>query len=51
MILVNKTVTLGPEEDAIIPAGQYVVSKVNSDGSFHVGGRTSVWPRRIIAIR
>lgn len=40
-------VTLRHEEDCIIPAGKYVVSKVNPDGSFHVGGNTAVWPRRV----
>lgn len=40
-------VILQDEVDCIIPQGEYVVSKINSDGSFHVGGRTAVWPRRI----
>lgn len=40
-------VTLVDEPDCIVPAGTYRVSKVNEDGSFHVGGRTAVWPRRI----
>lgn len=31
----------------IIPDGWHVVSDVNEDGSFHVGGRTAVWPHRI----
>jgi hypothetical protein len=44
---VGQTVHLLPEEDSIVPEGQYVVSKVNEDSSFHVGGRTAVWPRRI----
>lgn len=46
---VGSTVRLRPEQDAIIPPGEYVVSKVNEDGSFHVGGNTAVWPRRIAA--
>lgn len=40
-------VELFDEDDCIIPAGRYRVSKVNPDGSFHVGGNTAVWPRRI----
>lgn len=46
---VGDTVTLGEEFDCIIPPGTYTVSQVNPDGSFHVGGNTAVWPRRIIA--
>lgn len=41
-------VTLRHEAGCIIPAGQYTVSKVNQDGSFHVGGNTAVWPRRVV---
>lgn len=41
-------VVLRNEPGVIIPAGEYTVSKVNADGSFHVGGNVSVWPRRII---
>lgn len=41
-------VTLEPESGAIVPAGSYTVSRVNPDGSFHVGGNTAVWPRRIV---
>lgn len=41
-------VTLRDEPGAIVPAGSYTVSRVNSDGSFHVGGNTAVWPRRLI---
>ena len=37
----------GYEPGCIIPDGEYTVSKVNPDGSFHVGGRTAVWPHRI----
>jgi hypothetical protein len=44
---VGQIVTLIDEIDCIVPAGTYVVSKVNSDGSFHVGGNTAVWPHRI----
>lgn len=47
-MLPGDRVTLTDEPDCIIPAGEYTVSKVNPDGSFHVGGRTAVWPRRII---
>ena len=45
---VGQIVTLNDEIDSIIPAGSYRVSKVNADGSFHVGGNTAVWPRRIV---
>lgn len=48
-VAVGDRVTLEHEEDCIIPAGTYTVSKVNPDGSFHVGGNTAVWPRRIAA--
>lgn len=44
---VGQTVTLIDEIDCIIPAGTYRVSKINANGSFHVGGNTAVWPRRI----
>lgn len=40
-------VTLRAEPGAIVPAGSYTVSRVNPDGSFHVGGNTAVWPNRI----
>lgn len=40
-------VTLEPEPGAIVPAGSYTVSRVNPDGSFHVGGNTAVWPKRL----
>lgn len=49
MVKVCHMVTLTDEADSIIPAGTYRVSKVNDDGSFHVGGNTAVWPRRVIA--
>lgn len=42
------TVNLRDEPGCIIPAGHYVVSRVNQDGSFHVGGNTAVWPRRVM---
>lgn len=45
----GQTVRIADEADSIIPAGTYRVSKVNADGSFHVGGNTAVWPRRVIA--
>lgn len=44
---VGDRVDLKHEDGAMIPAGSYVVSRVNHDGSFHVGGNTAVWPRRI----
>lgn len=47
---VGDTVVLRDEDDSIIPAGTYPVTQVNEDGSFHVGGRTAVWPRRIETI-
>ena len=49
-VMVGDQVTLDDEEDCIIPTGTYTVSKVNENGSFHVGGNTAVWPRRILAI-
>jgi len=30
------------------PGGRHTVSRVNPDGSFHVGGNTAVWPRRVV---
>lgn len=45
---VGQAVTLADEDDAIVPAGHHIVSKINQDGSFHVGGNTAVWPRRIL---
>lgn len=45
---VGDVVQLKYEDDSIIPEGTYTVSKVNDDGSFHVGGNTAVWPRRIV---
>lgn len=47
--IVGYFVDLEYAEDSIVPAGRYRVSKVNEDGSFHVGGRTAVWPERIVA--
>ena len=49
-VFVGDQVTLDDEDDAIIPSGSHVVSKVNPDGSFHVGGNTAVWPRRILSV-
>ncbi len=44
-------VTLGEAEAGhVIPAGTYTVSKVNPDGSFHVGGNTAVWPSRVLKV-
>lgn len=45
---VGDSVNLRHEAGSIIPAGVYIVSRINSDGSFHVGGNTAVWPRRVI---
>lgn len=42
-------VVLADEPGCIIPAGRHRVSSVAPDGSFHVGGNTAVWPRRIAA--
>lgn len=47
---VGDIVVLSHEEDSIVPAGEYEVTKVNEDGSFHVGGNTAVWPRRVTAL-
>jgi hypothetical protein len=47
--VVGDLVVLDDEIDAIIPAGEYIVSSVNPDGSFHVGGNTAVCPCRIVA--
>ena len=44
---IGDTVVLREANGAIIPAGTYIVSRVNPDGSFHVGGNTAVWPTRI----
>lgn len=44
---VGDKVVLKEEVDSIIPAGEYTVSKINQDGSFHVGGNTAVFPRRL----
>ncbi len=41
------SVTLRDESGSIIPAGRHTVSRVNPDGSFHVGGNTAVWPARV----
>lgn len=49
VIRVGDTVTLKDEPDCIVPPGKYRVSKVNPDGSFHCGGNTAVWPRRVSA--
>ena len=42
-----RVILKGFERGCIIPDGEHVVSKVNDDGSFHVGGRTAVWPARV----
>lgn len=49
-VMVGDRVTLDDEDEAIVPPGSHVVSKVNEDGSFHVGGNTAVWPRRILSV-
>lgn len=49
-IEVGDRVVLEDEEGCIVPAGEYTVSKKNEDGSFHVGGRTAVWPRRVSSV-
>lgn len=41
----------GFTDGCIIPDGEHIVSSVNADGSFQVGGRTAVWPHRIKEIR
>lgn len=44
-------VLLADEFDCVVPPGWHTISEVNQeDGSFKVGGRYSVWPRRIIQI-
>lgn len=48
MIRVGTIVDLDDEPDCIVPAGRHAVSRVNEDGSFHVGGNTAIWPRRVI---
>ena len=40
-------VTLRAEAGSVVPAGRHTVSRVNPDGSFHVGGNTAVWPARV----
>ena len=48
MIKVGDKLTLEKfEKGDIIPNGDYIISSVNNDGSFHVGGLTAVWPSRI----
>lgn len=49
-VMVGDHVTLDDEEDCTVPPGTYQVSKVNENGSFHVGGNTAVWPRRILSV-
>lgn len=48
-VKIGSIVHLRHEDDCIVPPGSHVVSKINPDGSFHVGGRTAVWPRRVEA--
>jgi len=47
---VGDLVYLADEPDCFVPEGEYVVSQVNDDGSFHVGGTTAIWPRRILSL-
>lgn len=47
--VVGDIVELAHEEDCIVPAGEYEVTQVNPDGTFHVGGNTAVHPRRVMA--
>lgn len=51
MIWQGQIVELHDEPGCIVPAGRYRVSKVNADGSFHVGGNTAVWPRRVARLK
>lgn len=48
MAHVGQKIVLGHEDGSVVPAGVYRVSKINPDGSFHVGGNTAVWPRRVL---
>lgn len=51
IIKVGDMVTLRPDEDCIVPAGDHIVSKVDPAGEpLHVGGNTAIWRCRIIAI-
>lgn len=45
-----RVVLTGFEPGCIVPDGEHVVSKVNADGSFHVGGNTAIWPTRVAKI-
>lgn len=47
---VGDIVVIDDEADCIVPAGVYRVSAVNDNGSFHVGGNTAIWPRRILEL-
>ena len=47
---VGDIVTLTDEPDDIIPAGVYVISHINPDQSFHVGGNTAVWKYRVVEV-
>lgn len=49
-INIGDVVAIGPHESGqTIPEGTYTVSRVNGDGSFHVGGNTAIWPSRIVS--
>ena len=46
--VVGDIVYLDDEVDAVVPAGKYLVTDTNRDGSFHVeNGNTAIWPRRV----
>lgn len=51
VLSIGDIVMLINEPDCIVPPGAYRVSKVNQDGSFHVGGNTAIWPTRIKEIK
>lgn len=41
---------IGYDKGCIIPDGWHTASKINEDGSFHVGGNTAVWSVRVAEI-
>lgn len=43
----DKVILSGFSEGCTIPDGEHVVSRVYPDGSFNVGGNTSIWPVRL----
>lgn len=46
----GKAVLLKDEWDCIVHPGWHIITSVNEDGSFHVGGNTAVWPRRVAQV-